>query len=175
MNNRYFESRGGIPVKVRSHMRKSVAVRRRVDFDISAPLPWACSHIGGWMAERLEWICHVCEGKSRIEACSFGVDAENGMLNPFFAERILPPLRDRVCVNICNDLCWSQFLPTTLHVHSCLLCACVNVALLWCGIFIHYVPRKPAATNTVQYWLGGATKAPFINFSITRKFALAKV
>ena len=77
MNNGYFESEGGIPVKVRSHMHEAVAGRRRVDFDISAPLPQTCSHIDGWMAERLEWICHVCEAKSRIEACSFEADGEN--------------------------------------------------------------------------------------------------
>ena len=37
-----------------------------------------------------------------------------------------PPLRDRVCVNACNDLCWSQF-----SAHLCLrpLHACVNVPL----------------------------------------------
>ena len=29
-----------------------------------------------------------------------------------------PPLRDRACVNACNDLCWSQFQPLR-YVHTC--------------------------------------------------------
>ena len=40
------------------------------------------------------------------------------------------PLCDCVCVNACNDLCWSQILPTSLCIHLNLLHACVNVPLI---------------------------------------------
>ena len=42
-------------------------------------------------------------------ARGFEADAANWVLDPFLAGRILLPLRDRACVNTCNDLCWSQF------------------------------------------------------------------
>ena len=96
-------------VKLRSHMRGAVAELRRADFDIPAPLPRVCSHIRGVDAER---ICHFLRtkmvwsarfrsgrGKLGVGPISCGAD---------FAPAP-PPLRDRACVNTCNDLCWSQF------------------------------------------------------------------
>ena len=128
----------GFNLKLRSHMRGAVAERRRADFDIPAPLPRVCSHIRGADAERTrsgcgadaewtrsgcgadtEWtrsgrgrICHFLKtmmvwsvrfrsgrGKLSVGPISCGAD---------FAPA--PPLlRDRACVNTCNDLCWSQF------------------------------------------------------------------
>ena len=49
-----------------------------------------------------------------------------GCWTPFVAERGFAPspplLRDRVCVNACNDLCWSQFSARvrSAHVWTCL-------------------------------------------------------
>ena len=79
-------------LKVCSYIHEVVAGRRGVDFDISTWLLRASTHIGGWMAEHLEWICHVCEGRSRIGVRGFKADTENWMFDQFLAKRILLPL-----------------------------------------------------------------------------------
>ena len=77
--------------KLRSHMRGTVAERRRADFDIPAPLPRVCSHIRGADAggSAISW------GQWWFGARGFEVDAANWVLDPFLAERILLPLRLR--------------------------------------------------------------------------------
>ena len=108
---------GGGPLifKLRSHMRGAVAeLRGRADFDILAPLPRVCSHICGADAERTRSgrICHFLRtmmvwstrfrsGRGKLGAGPISCGAD-------FAPAP-PPLRDRACVNTCNDLCWSQF------------------------------------------------------------------
>ena len=72
-------------------MRRSVAERRRADFDFPAPLPRVCSHIreadaGG---SAISW------GQRWFGARGFEADAENWVSDPFVAERILLPLRLR--------------------------------------------------------------------------------
>ena len=86
-------------------MRGVVAGRRQADFDIPAPLPRVCSHIRGADAggSAISW------GQWWFGARGFEAGAVNWVLDPFLAERFLPPLPDRACVNACNDLCWSQF------------------------------------------------------------------
>ena len=86
-------------------MRGAVVERRRADFDIPAPPLWVCSHIRGADAggSAISW------GQWWFGACGFEAGAVNWVLDPFLAERFLLPLRDRACVNACNDLCWSQF------------------------------------------------------------------
>ena len=95
-------------------MREAVAERRRADFDIPAPQPQACSHIrqedaGG---SAISW------GQRWFGVRGFEADVENWVLDPFVVERILLPLRDRVYVNACNDLCWSQFSARLRRVRS---------------------------------------------------------
>ena len=62
--------------------------------------------------------------------CGFEIEAdgENWVSGPFVAEQILPlsHLRsDSICVNTCNDFCWSQFFthfpPCLLHTCECTL------------------------------------------------------
>ena len=69
----------------------------------------ACSHIGGWVAERYERICHVCEDSRRIGERGFEADAENWALDLWY-----------------NGLCWSQF---SRRVRQRPLRLCVNVYL----------------------------------------------
>ena len=109
-------------LKLRSHICEAVGERRWADFDIPTPLPRVCSHICGADAggSDISW------GQRWLGPRSFEVDAENWVLDPFVAVRILLPLRDRVCVNACNDLCWSQF---SARLHPRPLRACVNVPL----------------------------------------------
>ena len=78
-------------VKLRSHMRGAVAERRRADFDIPAPLLRVCSHIRGADAggSAISW------GQRWFETRGFEADAEEWVLDPFVAERILLPLRLR--------------------------------------------------------------------------------
>ena len=82
-------SPGGL--KLRSHMRGAVAGRRRADFEIPAPLPRVCSHIRGADAggSAISW------GQWWFGARGFEADAANWVLDPFLAERFLPPLRHR--------------------------------------------------------------------------------
>ena len=70
-------------------MRGAVAVRKRADFDIPATLPRVSSHIPGADADgsAISW------GQKWIGAHGFEADAENWVLDPFVAERILLPLR----------------------------------------------------------------------------------
>ena len=77
-----------LPIKLRSHMRGTIAERRQADFDIPAPLPQVCSHIrdadpGG---SAISW------GQRWFGARGFEADVENWVLDPFVAERILLPL-----------------------------------------------------------------------------------
>ena len=93
-------------------MRGAVAERRRADFDIPAPLPRVCSHIRGADVERtradlhflrtmMVWSARFRGGRGKLGVGSISCGAD-------FAPAP-PPLRDRACVNTCNDLCWSQF------------------------------------------------------------------
>ena len=77
--------------KQRSLMPGAVAERRRADFDIPVPQPQVCSHV-----------CAVDTGGSAISlgqrwfgVCGFEENAENWVLGPFVAERILLTLRHR--------------------------------------------------------------------------------
>ena len=72
-------------------MRGAVAERRRVDFDIPAPLPRVCSHIRGADAggSAISW------GQWWFGARGFEAGAVNWVLDPFVAERFLLPLRLR--------------------------------------------------------------------------------
>ena len=72
-------------------MRGAVAGRRRADFEILAPLPRVCSHIRGADAggSAISW------GQWWFGARGFEADAANWVLDPFLAERFLPPLRHR--------------------------------------------------------------------------------
>ena len=102
-------------------------------------LPWACSHIQGWMVECLEWICHVCEGRSKIGVWDFEADAENWVLHPILAERILLPLLIHVCVNTHLMICFeANFSPISLRVCPRLLRTCVNVPLVDSFCFFIY-------------------------------------
>ena len=98
-------------LKLCSHMRGAVAERRRVDLDIPAPPARVCSHMRGadTGGSAISW------GQRWFGVCGFEADTENWVLDPFVAEQILLPPRDRVCVNVCNDLCWSQF---SARLHS---------------------------------------------------------
>ena len=101
-----------LKIKLRSHMRGAVAERRRVDFDIPAPLPRVCSHIRGWTRSGRGRICHflrtmmVWSARFRSGRGKLGVGPIS--CGAVFAPAP-PPLRDLACVNACNDLCWSQF------------------------------------------------------------------
>ena len=78
-------------VKLRSHMRGAVAERRRADCDFPASLPRVCWHIRGADAggSAISW------GQWWFGARGFEADAENWVLDPFLAERVLLPLRLR--------------------------------------------------------------------------------
>ena len=103
-------------VKLRSHMRGAVAERRRADFDIPAPLPQVCSHIHGADAERTRSgrgrICHFLR-TMMVWSTRFWSGRGKLGVGPISCGAVFapapPPLRDRACVNACNDLCWSQF------------------------------------------------------------------
>ena len=73
-------------------MRGAVAERRRAHFDIPAPPPRVCPHICGADAGRsaISW------GQRWFGAHGFEADAENWVLDPFVAERILLPFRLRL-------------------------------------------------------------------------------
>ena len=88
---------------------------RRADFDIPALLPRVCSHIRdldmgrsaiSW-GQRWFWGVRFQSrrGKLGVGPICWRADFAH---NP-------PLLRGRVCVNTCNDLCWSQF---SARVHS---------------------------------------------------------
>ena len=103
--------------KLRSHMRGAVAERRRADFDIPAALPRVCSHIRGadTGGSAISW------GQWWFGARAFEVDAENWVLDPFPAERILLPPRLRSAtahvwthVMICVE---ANFPPASARVH----------------------------------------------------------
>ena len=82
---------GLILLKLCSHMRGAVAEQRRADFDIPALLPRVCSHIHGADAERTD--LPFLEDNDGLERAVSKRDAENWVLDPFLAKRILPPLR----------------------------------------------------------------------------------
>ena len=85
-------------------MRGTVAEQRRADFDIPVPLLRVWSHIRGVDAERTR-TRSGCGAEAGASAISWGqrwfgasgieADAENWVLDPFVAEQILFPLRDR--------------------------------------------------------------------------------
>ena len=103
-------------------MRGAVAGRRWADFEIPAPLPRVCSHIRGAEAggSAISW------GQWWFGARGFEADVANWVLDPFLAERFLPPLRHRFAtahvwthVMICVE---ANFPPASTR-------ACVNVPL----------------------------------------------
>ena len=113
---------GPIPIKLRSHMRGAVAERTRAIFLHSALLPRVCLHIRGadmvdlpFFMTKMVWGARFRSGRGNWVLDTFvcGVD---------FAPTP-PPLRDHICVNASNDLCWSQF-----SIRLCLrpLRACAN-------------------------------------------------
>ena len=103
-------------LKLRSHMRWAVAERRRADFDIPAPLPRVCSHIGGADVDgsAISW------GQRWFGARGFEADAENWVLDPFVVEWILLRLRSATAyvwmhVKICVE---ANFPPASASVRS---------------------------------------------------------
>ena len=92
-------------------MQKAVAGRRRADFDIPATLTWACSHIGGWMAEPLQHISYV---QAKI---GLGVWLQSGCrklgVGLIFCWANFAPalslLWNHICVTTYNDWCWRHF------------------------------------------------------------------
>ena len=116
-----------ICIKVCSHMCGAVTSWRRADFDIPAPLPWVCWHIHGADPARSA----VCWVQRWFGVCGFEADIPGKLgVEPICCRADFVPtpplLRDRICVNACNDLCWSQF---SICLHPCLLRTCVNVPL----------------------------------------------
>ena len=92
-------------LKLRSHMCGVVVEPRRADFDIPvhirrADLPFLEDKDG------LE--CAVSKRRLKI-----------GCWTHLLRSGFCSPLRDRVCVNACNDLCWNQFS------------ACVRSTQMW--------------------------------------------
>ena len=83
-------------------MRGAVAERRRVDFDIPAPLPQVCSHIRGADAggSAIPW------GQRWFGARGFEADAENWVSDPFVAEWILLPL----CLRSATAYVWTHVM-----------------------------------------------------------------
>ena len=105
-------------IKLRSHMRGAVAEWRRADFDIPTLPLRVCSHIRGADAggSAISW------GQKWFGARGFEAHAENWVLDPFVAERILLPLRLHSTttyvwthVMICVE---ANFLPDSAHVRS---------------------------------------------------------
>ena len=89
-------------------MRGAVAERRRADFDIPAPPPGLCSHIRGADAERTRVDLPFLEDKDGLERAVSKRTQKIGCWTQFLWSGFCshpPPLRDRVCVNACNDLC----------------------------------------------------------------------
>ena len=89
-------------VKLRSHMHRAVAERRRADFDIPPLLLWVCSHIrredvGGSV---------ISSGQRWFGVRGFEADAEKLVLDPFVAERILLPL----CLRSANEHVWTHVM-----------------------------------------------------------------
>ena len=102
-------------------MRVAVVGWRRADFDIIAPVPWACSHIGGWMSEHLEQIYHVCEDRSRIAACGVEADAKKLGVGPISCRADFAPAPSSkityvwTYVMICVEI---NFPPASICIHS---------------------------------------------------------
>ena len=88
----------------------------------------------------------ICWGQRWFGVRVFKADEVNWVLDPFFCGADFAPapplLCDRVCVNACNDLCWSQFsarfCPHLLH-------ACVNVTL-YCHELTYLKKTVPVIT-----------------------------
>ena len=89
-------------VKLRSHMHGAVAERRRADFDIPAPPLHVCSHIRGADAggSAFSW------GQRWFGARGFEADAENWVLDPILAERILLP----PCLRSATAYVWTHVM-----------------------------------------------------------------
>ena len=83
-------------------MRGAVAERRQADFDISAPPQRACSHIRGadTGGSDIYW------GQRWFGAHGFKADAENWVLDPFVAVRILLPL----CLHSATAYVWTHVM-----------------------------------------------------------------
>ena len=86
------------------HMRGAVAERRLADFETPALLPQVCSHIRGADAGGSAISC----GWRWFGACGFEADAENWVLDPFIAERILLPLRLRLRLRSATAYVWAH-------------------------------------------------------------------
>ena len=89
-------------------MRGAVAERRRADFDIPAPTAGMFTHtrsgrgrICHFLRTMMVWSTRFRSGRGKLGVGPISCGAD-------FAPAP-PPLRDRACVNTCNDLCWSQF------------------------------------------------------------------
>ena len=117
----------------------AVAERRRMDFDIPAPLPCVCSHKRGVDAGRsaIYW------GQRWFAARGFEADAENWMLDPFIAEWILLLLRIRSVITyvwthvmICVE---ANFPPTS---------ACIRSAHVWTYLYKSLVCLNNRSLNT---------------------------
>ena len=65
-------------------------------------------------------ICHLLRAKM-VWSARFQTRRGKLGVRPICCEAdfapALPPLRDRVCVNACNDLCWSQFSALVCSAH----------------------------------------------------------
>ena len=116
-------------IKLCSHMRGAVAEQRRADFDIPTPLP---PHIRGADADRsaISW------GQRWFWVRGFEADAENWVLDPFVAQRILLPLRLRATtayvwthVMICVE---ANFPPASARVRSAHVWTYLHHDNCWC-------------------------------------------
>ena len=90
-----------LTVKLRSHMRRAVAERRRVDFEIPAPLPRVCSHLRGADAERTRADLPFLEDNDGLERAVSKQRRQIGCWNHFlrsgFCSRSATAPRPRMC------------------------------------------------------------------------------
>ena len=156
-------------------MHGAVAEQRWVDFDIPAPLPQVCSHIPGVDTDgsAISW------GKRRVGARGFEADAENCVLDPFVAERILLPLRLRSAtayvrthVMICVE---ANFPPTCVrsaHVWTYLKGLTSGMRKCYensnCSVqFIsnHILPHRLNINNSCTQWYSCGSSIVFLNMN----------
>ena len=130
--------------KLRSYMREAVAGQRRTDLIVPAPLSRAYG-----LRNILSRNAMSVRAEVWLEAWFWSGCGKLGV-GPIFCRAdfapILSPLRNHICVNTCNDLCWSQFSthsypdPPAFSTHMCkraLNChwtSCSSTQWIW-----HYI------------------------------------
>ena len=130
----------------------TVAERRWADFDISAQLQWVCSHICGADVggSAISW------GQRWFGARGFKADAENWVLDPFVAERILLPLRLRsttayvwTYVMICVE---ANFPPASARVRSAHVWTYHYRHIVWYNMIPSYQYRNFHYEDNMVAW-----------------------